>query len=325
MWRRKPNIMHSKLHIIVPTFNNESTILATIESLLNQTYKDLFIWIINDGSTDNTLLVLEQFESNKRVKVITKSNGGAGEARNLGIQKAKQNGAEYIGFCDADDFAHPQKFEIQMSVMSSSPNTDVVVTGEKYVASNYEPNCLPFYDVNTIKHNVISNLFEMLCNKNFNYHPASSLIRARLFSESARFTNHTCGEDYWLHLYLAAKDSVFRRVEKEMYFSRQFENSLQRSPGASYYDGLARFSAINKLLSDEYNITNESKRLFLQEAKDRFLRWHVSGARTVYPYTGSLVVCLKNFNNFNSKTLALIELSKSIINPIVRLVKQSRI
>src|SRR5690348_9188230 len=86
--------------IIVPVYNKENHISDTILSALNQTVGDFELIIVNDGSTDKSLELVQSF-SDKRIVVINKPNGGVSLARNIGIKRAT---GEYISFLDADDF-----------------------------------------------------------------------------------------------------------------------------------------------------------------------------------------------------------------------------
>lgn len=93
--------MSKLVSIIIPSYNNEKTIGNTIESILKQTYKNLEVIIINDGSTDSTLKVLNEYKKkDNRVRVFSQLNSGPGKARNLGIEKME---GDYVTFVDADD------------------------------------------------------------------------------------------------------------------------------------------------------------------------------------------------------------------------------
>lgn len=93
----------SKISVIVPVYNAEKYIEKCISSIANQTMKDIEILAINDGSTDNSLNILDSLslKYKGKLKIISKENGGAGSARNIGIENA--NG-EFIKFVDADDY-----------------------------------------------------------------------------------------------------------------------------------------------------------------------------------------------------------------------------
>lgn len=98
-----------KVSIIVPVYNVEDYLSECLDSICNQTLKDIEIICINDGSSDNSLDILNEYsKKDKRISVISKENGGQGVARNLGITLA--NG-EYIGFVDSDDWIEEDMFE----------------------------------------------------------------------------------------------------------------------------------------------------------------------------------------------------------------------
>lgn len=85
--------------VVIPLYNKEQYILKAVDCVLNQTFTDFEIIIVNDGSTDGSLEVLNQV-SDKRIKVFSKPNGGVSSARNKGIELSK---SDYIAFLDADD------------------------------------------------------------------------------------------------------------------------------------------------------------------------------------------------------------------------------
>ncbi len=90
-----------KVSIIVPVYNVEKYLSTCLDSLINQTLKDIEIICINDGSTDNSLNILNEYaQKDTRIIVINKENSGPGSCRNLGIEKAT---GEYIQFVDSDD------------------------------------------------------------------------------------------------------------------------------------------------------------------------------------------------------------------------------
>lgn len=93
--------------IIIPLYNKEKYIQNTIESALNQTFKDFEIIVVNDGSTDSSLATVKQIEDS-RIKIFSIKNGGVSRARNFGIEKAK---SDLIAFLDADDLWYSQHLE----------------------------------------------------------------------------------------------------------------------------------------------------------------------------------------------------------------------
>ena len=102
-------MMNSLISIIVPVYNVEKYISKCIESLINQTYNNIEIIIINDGSVDKTKTICEQFaHKDGRIILINTENKGVSHARNIGIKKAK---GDYIGFVDSDDFIEKEMYE----------------------------------------------------------------------------------------------------------------------------------------------------------------------------------------------------------------------
>ena len=98
-----------KISIIIPVYNVEKYLEQCLKSVINQTFKDIEIICINDGSTDNSLEILEAFQKqDERIKIINKQNEGQGIARNEGLKVAK---GEYISFIDPDDWVAQGMYE----------------------------------------------------------------------------------------------------------------------------------------------------------------------------------------------------------------------
>lgn len=115
-----------KISVIVPVYNVEEYLALTLQSVFTQTYKDIEIICVNDGSTDDSLSILEAAaKKDSRIKVVSKANGGLSSARNAGIAVA--NG-EYVCFLDSDDLLEPTACEIIVDTFEKS-NADVVTYG----------------------------------------------------------------------------------------------------------------------------------------------------------------------------------------------------
>ena len=108
--------------ICIPAYNSEKWIGATIKSALAQTWDNKEIIIVDDGSTDNTLQIIREYESNI-VKVITQENSGACIARNNALNNAQ---GDFIQWLDADDILAPDKIEIQLSDSDLNPQSRVL-------------------------------------------------------------------------------------------------------------------------------------------------------------------------------------------------------
>ncbi len=122
--------MSPVLSVIVPAYNVENYIAETIVSLQKQTFQDLEIIIVNDGSTDKTLEIVNQFQKDAKIKIINQENQGCCAARNSGIGIAR---GEYIGFCDADDKWSPEKAISHIKFLIENPDIDLTFSWWKLV------------------------------------------------------------------------------------------------------------------------------------------------------------------------------------------------
>lgn len=112
------------LSVIIPLYNAEKSIEDCLRSVLQQTYNDLEIIIVDDGSQDKSYEICERF-NDKRIRLYRQKNGGVSKARNLGIDKAT---GEYITFLDADDWIEEQTYE-KMIAEFNNPTVDIVIGG----------------------------------------------------------------------------------------------------------------------------------------------------------------------------------------------------
>ncbi len=121
----------TKVSVIVPAYNAEKTIKKCIDSIMNQTFDDYEVIVINDGSTDNTKDLLDMYKNNPKLRVINKKNGGIGAARNDGIKEAK---GDYITFVDSDDYVDKKILESFYNFAIKN-SLDVVTSSYKKVIS----------------------------------------------------------------------------------------------------------------------------------------------------------------------------------------------
>lgn len=105
--------IQGQISVIVPAYNVEEYIIDCVESICNQSYKNLEIIIIDDGSTDATGEICDAFDDS-RIKVIHQKNQGLSGARNTGILEAR---GEYLAFVDSDDYIKPDMLEKLVSIM----------------------------------------------------------------------------------------------------------------------------------------------------------------------------------------------------------------
>lgn len=100
--------MDSRLSIIIPVYNNENYLRSSLQSVLAQTYPDFEVLVVDDGSTDGSRAICQEFaQKDKRLRIIHKENGGVSSARNRGIEEAV---GQYIAFVDGDDCIDPEMY-----------------------------------------------------------------------------------------------------------------------------------------------------------------------------------------------------------------------
>ena len=139
-----------KISVIIPVYNGKNYIEECLDSIINQTLKEIEIICVNDGSTDNSLEILEKYHSkDDRIKIVTKENEGQGYARKVGLDNAT---GTYIMFCDQDDkFASNDSFQIAFDRIEKY-NTDIVIFKFAYwdeenirdIYGDYKPKSIIF-------------------------------------------------------------------------------------------------------------------------------------------------------------------------------------
>lgn len=191
--------------VVIPTFNRAERLRSTLKSVLDQTFADFEVLVMDDGSTDHTREVVESFADGRVRYSWAENSGGPATPRNRGIDAA---GAEWICFLDADDFWYPQKLEETRKAIVSDPSFDAICNDEYLVSSSsdrrrrlsygpYEPE---FYRV-------------MLESGNRCSTSAMSVRKAFLDKHSLRFNaaaEYVIVEDYDLWLRMAMAGAKFR-------------------------------------------------------------------------------------------------------------------
>lgn len=119
------------ISVVIPLYNKENSIATTINSVLIQTFYDFEIVVVDDGSTDNSALVVEKLcDRYRNIHLIKKHNGGVSSARNTGIRESK---GEYIAFLDADDLWHPDYLFELNSLIQKFPDVGIYELGYKQI------------------------------------------------------------------------------------------------------------------------------------------------------------------------------------------------
>ena len=131
-----------KVSIIIPVYGVEKYIGKCLESLVNQTLKDIEIIVVNDGSLDNSQDIIDEYVKKypNIVKSYIKENGGQGSARNYGIEKST---GEYIGYVDSDDYVEQDMYE-KLYTKAKEEKSDVVICGNYLIDEDYQNRKIDF-------------------------------------------------------------------------------------------------------------------------------------------------------------------------------------
>ncbi|NJL78661.1 MAG: glycosyltransferase [Richelia sp. RM2_1_2] len=204
------------ISVIVPVFNGERTIEETIKSILNQTFSNIEIIIINDGSTDTTLEILENIYDS-RIKIFSYPNAGLSVSRNRGISQAK---GEYISFIDADDLWTADKLELQWQVLQSNSQAAVAYSWTDYIDESGK------FIKSGRRIKVNGDAFRKLLITNFLENGSNPLIRQQALEKVGGFDESLAAaedKDMWLRL---AANYEFVCVEKPQILYRTSTNSM---------------------------------------------------------------------------------------------------
>ncbi len=195
-----------KVSVVIPTYNCAQYITEAVESVLNQTYKDFEIIVVDDGSRDNTKEVIKRYLN--KIKYIYQQNSGPSAARNRGIKEAK---GEYIAFLDADDIWLPQKLELQIKFMEKEVGlifSDMILFNEKGIIKNSFLKEKLFFNKLSIKplssteKVIYDNVFNALLQENFI--PTNTVIVKKECFNKVGFFDETLfsveDRDMWLRI-----------------------------------------------------------------------------------------------------------------------------
>ncbi len=211
------------ISVIVPIYNVEKYLEKCIQSIQSQTYRDIEIILVDDGSPDDCGRICDKYkEGDSRIKVIHKLNGGLSDARNAGIEVAS---GDFISFIDSDDYIHPQMLEILYHNLISA-KTDISVCAFREVSENEE------IAINQISEPVQTETFadEQVMNQLYERNLITvvawnKLYRREIFAHN-RYCKGKIHEDEFLihHLLHACKRIVY--TKQPLYFYVQRKSSI---------------------------------------------------------------------------------------------------
>lgn len=232
----------ANVSVVVPVYNAEEYLNRCVDSLLKQTLKEIEIILVDDGSTDSSSQICDEYaKNNSNIKVLHLENGGPARARNKGIDIAT---GEYIGFADSDDYCHPEQFK-KLYQNAKDNNSDIAMCSF-FVDSvkGLEPIIIPFkplYNSNAeIKNDVIK------CFYGEYVHGLNSLwikiFRRSLLNDNNIRMDETLkrAEDMWFVFDALKVSNVFSYINDNLYYYYQNESSIMHNSKNDSYEHWVR-------------------------------------------------------------------------------------
>ena len=216
--------MH-KISVIIPVYNVEKYLSECIESVINQTYKNLEIILVNDGSTDSCPQICDAYASrDKRIKVIHKKNEGSAEARNTGMKLVT---GDFIGFVDSDDLLSKDFYKTLMYLLEKN-NADIVECGfyefkninEICNRQTHKDSSLKIFDTEAAMKAIMEGpLSVVIWNK---------LYKKALLQEISFPTGKYIDDVFWTYKVFGNARKIVK-IKDKLYFYRQQTGSIMRS------------------------------------------------------------------------------------------------
>lgn len=233
-----------QISVIVPVYNVEKYLAECIDSILAQTYQNLEIILVDDGSPDSSGRICDEYAERypKKIKVVHKANGGLSSARNVGLDVA--NG-EYVGFVDSDDKILPEMYGEMYEAMTAM-NVDVVDSnfaeweyGHRVLGYQKEPYTGPTEEI-----------VKRFLDWSINISVATKLLRRDLIG-TLRFHEGLTNEDFPFLCELYLKDAKVHVMTKAYYLYRDNTNSITTVFKRSFFDVFDNVEFVDKLISSD--------------------------------------------------------------------------
>lgn len=219
------NNCEALISVIVPIYNVEKYLEKCILSIINQTYENIEILLVNDGSPDNSLMICEKYSKlDSRINVINKKNGGLSDARNAGMRQAK---GQYFLLVDSDDFIHPQMVELLYKSIQES-NADIAVCNYSIVQEGTEVSYTS-YNADKLTYELLNRdeaILEQFNEKCTEFTVAWNKLYHRDVFKDVEYPVGKIHEDDYTTYKLIYNSSKVAYIENELYFYLQRTNSI---------------------------------------------------------------------------------------------------
>ncbi|MBO5262426.1 MAG: glycosyltransferase family 2 protein [Clostridia bacterium] len=295
-----------KISVIVPVYNVQDYLAFALQSLAAQTLKDVEFVCVNDGSTDNSLAILEEFaKKDERFVIVNKKNGGLSSARNAGI---KASTGQYIMFLDSDDYYAENACERIWIEFEEAP-TDIIIFGSIAIPQTPRPSDWYFWNMTVYSHRYYgfneNLLFGIPSSKPFVWRQAFSrafLDRIGLtFDEDVKF-----GEDIIFQFKAFPYADNVSYISDPLYYYRWQRNGSLMSKAVSKYDRLVR---------EHLNITKKILEFFKERDLIKVYDWRIFEWAT--EFAGKDIAC----HEFDSRIACAKELIELLNSYDVKLYK----
>ena len=211
-----------KISVIVPVYNTEKYIKKCLDSLVNQTMRNIEIIVINDGSNDHSEEIIKDYENKypDMIKYYKKENGGLSSARNYGLEKAK---GKYIAFVDSDDYIDKELFSKLEEYIDKNIDLIKFKTIKKYQDGKIERICGPIFEVSAGEE-----AFNKLYSKDILIEPSWLYLYRREFwiKNNFKYAENLYNEDFGLTPIVISKAKTVVSTENYGYYYIQRENSI---------------------------------------------------------------------------------------------------
>lgn len=238
------------ISVIVPLYNVEQYLERSVKALQEQTYRNLEIILVDDGSTDRSASMCDEFAKNdNRIKVIHKKNGGSSTARNAGLAIAT---GDYIAFSDSDDYAEPYLYEKLLKVLEEHDETPIAQMMATYFDTDGNAVWGPYRDSGNLNFITQEEMFRMLMMHVGDSSYCTKLIRAD-FMKDYKFPEGELNEDFKMLLEMLLNVKGIYSIEENGYnvILRTGSNTRSRF-NPVYYDALIINSDYAYQLMEEY-------------------------------------------------------------------------
>jgi glycosyltransferase involved in cell wall biosynthesis len=244
--------------VIIPVYNTEAYLKRCLDSVHKQTYLNIEVLLVNDGSTDNSQAILEEFHKrDKRFMVLKKENGGLSDARNYGMDRAK---GEYYFFVDSDDLIEKKTVELMMKAINKE-NAEIAVCDMSYL---YPDGHTSFSSGGSFSCTSVEKDHSLLF---INNSANNKIFHASLFND-LRFPQGMWYEDLAVIPTLLTKADRVVKVDESLYYYYQREGSLAHSTNEHMFDLYDSIDMVKKAVQEKIQDTSFMNRMYLIHGLD---------------------------------------------------------